>query len=434
MEKNTYQNNNILYLITGLYCLALILFLAVWGYTPTNDGDGYIEFAQICIKNKQLYPCMALIQGHPFIWNIGSINLTALSLLLFNSLYPLLVLLCIMKAITAFLIGKISQKLFSDRITIIAISIFALYPNNWGQSTTILSEIPMICLSLCAFYIAIAKEKVFYLFVAGLIFGLANWFRPVAIVYMGTLILYYIFFINKKWIKKSFSLCSGYILFIGIVGLECYHRTGFFLYQAESLWFNMAESTYEPSVAPQYGTNPYPKGTIRYIENMDKKSAIECNEIWKQRSIEWLKQHPFKYLKKIPGRLMYMYYNDMDNIIAFSRVKEKAEDNYVTLPYKNILQRFTSLSAVQYIAIINLVYYWLLIIFSIHGGYFLIKKHEYKKAFLPIMIIIGGSLSLVLAIHGETRFKAPFMPFIFILAAVYITSWLYKNKSHEYNY
>lgn len=76
---------------------------------------------------------------------------------------------------------------------------------------------------------------------------------------------------------------------------------------------------------------------------------------------------------------MYMYYNDMDNIIAFSRVKEKAEDNYVTLPYKNILQRFTSLSAVQYIAIINLVYYWLLIIFSIHGGYFLIKKHEYKK-------------------------------------------------------
>ena len=127
MEKNTYQNNNILYLITGLYCLALILFLAVWGYTPTNDGDGYIEFAQICIKNKQLYPCMALIQGHPFIWNIGSINLTALSLLLFNSLYPLLVLLCIMKAITAFLIGKISQKLFSDRIGA------ALFPKNIGK-------------------------------------------------------------------------------------------------------------------------------------------------------------------------------------------------------------------------------------------------------------------------------------------------------------
>ena len=80
MEKNTYQNNNILYLITGLYCLALILFLAVWGYTPTNDGDGYIEFAQICIKNKQLYPCMALIQGYPFIWNIGAINAVYASL------------------------------------------------------------------------------------------------------------------------------------------------------------------------------------------------------------------------------------------------------------------------------------------------------------------------------------------------------------------
>jgi hypothetical protein len=28
-----------------------------------------------------------------------------------------------------------------------------------------------------------------------------------------------------------------------------------------------------------------------------------------------------------------------------------------------------------------------------------------------------GSLALALLIHGETRFKAPFMPFIFMLAA-----------------
>lgn len=161
---------------------------------------------------------------------------------------------------------------------------FVLYPNNIGQSTTILSEIPMICFALASFYIAITQEKLLYLLIAGLTFGLANWFRPVAMVYMGTLILYYIFFIRKNWGKKCMSLCLGYVLFIGIVGMECYHRTGYFLYQAESLWFNMAEATYEPSVAPQYNTDPYPKGTIRYIENMDKRPPSNAMKYGKKEA------------------------------------------------------------------------------------------------------------------------------------------------------
>ncbi len=412
----------ILNVIACTYLCMLLAILAIFGYTPTNDGDGYIEFAQTCIKHQEIYPCMPLIKGHPFIWNIGSINLTALSLKLFNSLYPLLILLCFLKSVTAWLVGKIAQKLFSQQVGVSAILLFVCYPNNWGQSTTILSEIPMICFAMAAFYLTINKEKYLWLVVCGFVFGLANWFRPVAMVFLGSLVLYFIFFEKKEWIKKSACLCCGYAMFITIVGAECYHRTGYFIYQAESLWFNMAEATYEPSVAPQYGSNPYPKGTIRYIENMDEKTAMQCNEIWKERSLKWLKEHPMQYLKKIPGRLVYMYYNDMDNIIAFSSNKGKAEDNFITLPYKNILKEFRSLSGLQYFAIVNLAYYAIILFFATFGGYLLIRKRECKKAFLPLLIVIGGSISLVLAIHGETRFKAPFMPFIFMLAAVTVHS------------
>lgn len=413
------RTDKMLYTINGFYFVLLLLVLAIFGYTPTNDGDGYIEFAQVCINTGQMYPCLPLIKGKPFIWNIGSVNLTALSLLCFKSLYPLLVFLCFLKALTALFIGKIAKKLFSPTESVIACILYILYPNNLGQSTTILSEIPMICFACIALYMAISKEKYIYLFTSGVLFGIANWFRPVAMVFIGTLVLYYILFINKNKIKKCLLLCSGYVSFIVLVGVYSYLHTGFFLFQAESLWFNMAEATYEKSVAPQYGTDPYPKGTIRYIENMDRKTAIECNEIWKERSMEWLKEHPVQYLKKIPGRLLYMYYNDIDNIAAFSTHKEKSENNFVTLPYRNILKgNLCGLSAIQYLALFNLVYYLLLIVLAIGGGYILIKRREYQRAFIPLMIIIGGSLSLVLAIHGETRFKAPFMPFIFMLAAI----------------
>lgn len=423
------ETNKLLNIIAATYYVALLLFLAIFGYTPTNDGDAYIEFAQACIQNKQAYPCLSLIIGHPFIWNIGAINLTALSLLWFDSLYPLLVLLCLLKALTILMIGKISQKLFSGKVAIIACLLFALYPNNIGQSTTILSEIPMICFALIALYMAISKEKLLYLFAAGFIFGLGNWFRPVAMVYMGTLILYYIFFIKKNWLKKSISLCLGYSLFIGIVGMECYHRTGYFTYQAESLWFNMAEATYEPSVAPQYDTDPYPKGTIRYIENMDKMSAFECNDIWKERSIKWLKKHPLQYLKKVPGRLAYMYYNDMDNIPAFSLHKEQEENRFLTLPYRKLVHEIGNLSCLQYIGLLNMIYYVLLLFLAVGGSFLLVKKHDYQKAFVPLMIIIGGSLSLVIAIHGETRFKAPFMPFIFMMAAIALSKIKLNKKA-----
>ncbi len=425
------QTNKTLYVISSLYLAWLLLVLVIFGYTPTNDGDGYIEFSQICLKTGQSYPCLPLIQGYPFIWNIGSINLTALSLLWFHSIYPLLVFLCVLKAVTVLFIGKVAQKLFSDKVAIIACILFSLYPNNWGQSTTILSEIPMICFALTALYIAISKEKSIWLFTSGIIFGLANWFRPVAMIFLGTLLLFYIFFIKRNRIKKCLSLCGGYVLFIVIVGSLCYQRTGYFLYQAESLWFNMAEATYEPSVAPQYNTNPYPTGTIRYIENINQKTAMECSDIWKKRSMAWLKEHPWQYLKKVPGRLFYMYYNDMDNIVAFSTHKEKAEDNFVTLPYRNFLKDFCGLSTIQYLAIFNLIYYAMLLIFAFLGGFLLLKKHQDRQAFIPLMIVIGGSLSLVLAIHGETRFKAPFMPFIFMMAAIMLQPLL--NKKHRNN-
>lgn len=428
MGRNILQNNHFIYYITCIYFGVLLFILAFYNYTPTNDGDGYIEFAKVCINSNQAYPCMALIQGQPFIWNIGSINLVYLSLILFNSLYPLLILLCLLKAFTALLIGKITQKLFNTQIANISIILYVFYPNNLGQSTTILSEIPMICMALAALYIAITQEKIWCFLISGIIFGLANWFRPIGIVFLGTIILYIIFFQKTNKTKKITSLCCGYILFIATVGIECYHRTGYFLYQAESLWFNMAEATYEPSVAPQYGTDPYPKGTIRYIDKMQEKTAIECNEIWRERSLKWLKRHPLEYLGKIPGRLIYMYYNDMDNLSAFLSNKKNAENNYITLPYRNIIKDFFHLSRIQYFALYNWIYYLIILILSFLGTFILLKYREYGKAFIPLMIIIGGSISLVLAIHGETRFKAPFMPFIFILAAVTITHYMNKNK------
>lgn len=118
----------------------------------------------------------------------------------------------------------------------------------------------------------------------------------------------------------------------------------------------------------------------------------------------------------------------MDNIPAFSLHKDQAEDNFVTLPYKRLLQKIGNLSYLQYIGLFNLIFYVFLLLLAVKGSYLLIKRHDYQKVFIPMMIIVGGSISLVLAVHGETRFKAPFMPFIFMMAAVAISAIKLNKK------
>ena len=421
------NNNRIINITTIAYLTFLFIILAIFGYTPTNDTDGYLEYAQVCLHQGEPYPCSALIKGSPFIWNIGSINLIVFSLWLCESFYPILILMCMCKALTVWLIAKIVLYLSNGKIAITTLFIYVLYPNNWGQSTTLLSEIPMIFLALLSLYILLTKNKVYTLIFSGIVMAWANWFRPIAVLFIISLFIYILLFQRKEIWKKSVPFligCGGMLI---LFGTECYHRTGYFVYQCDSFWYNMADDAYSGATPdPHFGEPLFKKGTPRYIENMQDKTCFECREIWKQRCIPWLLNHKMEYLSKIPYRLYYMYQNDIDNMNTFLPNKKKAEDNYIILPYRNIIQEIGNLSKAQYLALLSTIYYFLIILTAVLGGIYIICKKLWQQGFLPLFIPIFGTLSLVLLVQGETRFKAPFMPFIMMLSA-YSIVWIKNN-------
>ena len=214
-------------------------------------------------------------------------------------------------------------------------------------------------------------------------------------------------------------------------------RQGTHRYGKTSLTGTQLHGREEKQVAKQRGESHY-QHTVKevdvacqYAQNKIylQRSKHPCNKLKKERSIEWLKEHPLQYLQKTPGRLVYMYYNDMDNIPAFSLHKDQEGNRFITLPYRKLLNEIGSLSYLQYIGLFNLLFYVFLLLLAVKGCYILIKKHDYQKAFIPMMIIVGGSISLVLAVHGETRFKAPFMPFIFMMAAFSISTFKLNKKA-----
>lgn len=396
------------------FLLAILLFV---GYTPTNDGDGYIDYALMSLKDGQPYPSHSTVLGQPFIWNIGQINLIALSLWLTRSIVPVLVLMCALKAVSAFVIARITELLFNHRTGLIAILLYIAYPNNWGQSTMLLSEIPSVALALTALYLTLKYNRAKAWIAAGLLFAVATWIRPISPIYIGSVFLYHLLFNRRLILKRYACIVGSYAVLLIVFGTSCYLRTGYFLTQPTTVWFNFVANTYEKSTKVDYTQPVYPKGTARCIANREKLTALQCRDIWRQRSLQWLGNHKIAYLKKVPGRLFWMYYEDIDNIAAFLKDKQHAENNYVTLPATSIAHQINSLSPIQYFALINEIFYLIIVLMAVTATAQLLRKRDDCSLFLPLFIIVAGSLALVLVSHGETRFKAPFIPFLFMLAA-----------------
>lgn len=415
-------------LVSAVYFFFLLAILLIFGYTPTNDGNAYIEMADICIRERQPYPCLSLIKGYPFVWNIGSINLIALSILLFHSTYPILILMCLLKASSAFLLAKIAETLFNEKTACVALLVFITYPNNYGQSTTLLSEIPSIFLALLAVSLLLKKHKSYVFVISGSVLFLSNWFRPITLVFIVSLFLYFLLINRSALIRRFLPMIAGYCLALLLFGSETYIRTGYFVYKGDSLWFNVCDDAYDGAeIRPHWNQETFQKGTPRYIENMDELDCFQCADIWKERCLAWIMDHKLEWLKKIPYRVVYMYYNDIDNMSFCLKEKSVAENNFITLPYRNIVHEANNLSAPQWAAIACSLYYWLLMILFLFSSFLLLIRKQWKSLALPLLIIVIGTLAITFVMHGETRFKAPYMPYIIMVAAYSIACPIKKH-------
>jgi hypothetical protein len=412
--------SNITFIHSLYFCWLLLIWL-FFEYTPTNDGLGYIELAEMCLAEGQPYPTLSTMHydSLPFIWNIGIINLTALSIALFGNILPLFPLFCLMKALTAWMMAKTAAKLFSERIALIALLLYIFYPNNWGQSTMISSEIPADFLTMTAVFLIVRfPEKTKIFFISGLILGISNWFRPTALIFIVAITIWLVTMLRWQSWRPLLLVMAGYACFILAVGADTYARTGHFVYQARSLWFSMIDECYDGAeVGPHWGQPTWPEGYPRYIENHEQLDCFECERIWKERSISWLKDHKLEYLKKIPGRIYYMYQSDYDFLTAFLPDKERAEDNFIIIPYRHLLSEASSLTPVQWLALLTMLFYAGLLVSAVCGSVAFLRQGHYQALLIPLSVIILGTLMLTFATHGETRFKTPFMPFIFMLAA-----------------
>lgn len=410
--------NTIITTILIVFTILQLVILFTFGYTPYPDSNSYINLAKECIQEKTFYPTPIQYQTNDFIWNIGAIDLTTISLMTFGSITPLMVIYSILKGITAFLVFLTAKIITENKTTaFIALIIYVLYPANYGESTSVLSEIPFMFFTMLGVTASLKNKPVS----GGFSIAIANWFRPMGIVFISSLLLFFFIKSRRKAISKSLKLLAGYTTFIIIVGSVNYVRTGDFIFQARNGWWMLMTYSWEkdknknPDKPLFEGQNPLYTNKKEY--NCQQKDSMARNNFFK-----WLSQNKLEYISQMPEKLIRTYVSDNVNMCTFIPDKRKLEYMYGKIDMASIKNDFPYYSPIQVLTIINLIFYYVLIIMFIKATIFIIKNKNPERIILQASIIILGTLMLLIVGHGESRYHIPFMPFIIMTVAFYISN------------
>ena len=392
--QNSHRQLNIGLIV--IFTIFQLIILGVFGYTPYPDSDGYIFLAKECVAYGEPYPITSKLYDYSFLWNIGAINAVIASLALFNSVVPLLIFYSFLKGCTVWLFYAVIRKICGHNVAFIALLLYVLYPANYGEGTSTLSELPFMFFIFLGIYLSIVRN---WSLAGGMMLAVANWFRPMAIIFMLAVIIYYLY----KW-RKSLKLLTGYAAMIIIIGSLSYQRTGLFLYQAKTGWMALIDYSTDNSAE-----------SLQVREN-HQWNVNQKDSVWRSMFTDWLMEHPKEYVAQMPRKLINTYVSDNVNMCTFIPNKAESEYMYEEVSMNTLIRNFPRFSAVQWLTIVNLAFYFFLILAAL----FSFLYFDLSRFLLPISIISLGTLLLLFVGHGEARFHIPFMPFVIMMAALSI--------------
>lgn len=423
-ERNiSFKKHKPAIMIVALFTTLQIIILYLFGHTPYPDSIGYIGIAEECVEQKAFYPTSSQIKEHSFIWNVGSINAVVLSLSLFGSVFPLLIAYSIMKGATAWLLYQSALKLMQPKAAFLSLILYVLYPANYGESTSTLSELPFIFFCFSGIYSVLQHKSL----IGGFLIGLGNWFRPMGLVFLMSSFILLCMEKAKNKKKNIIRLMGGFIFSISLIGSISYMNSGYFIFQAKTGWMALMQYSWDHDRNTTPDKKLFEKGNPMYHpENFD---CLQKDSLWRSNFFKWLICNKGEYIIQMPEKLVRTYISDNVNFCTFIPDKEDKEYMYEEISMKNLIHDFPKYSAIQLLTLANLFYYYLLMTVFVLSCIAMLIKHRFPRhLILSVSIVAIGTAILLGAGHGESRFHIPFMPFIIMTVSAYIYHTYKKNE------
>ncbi|MEO8992696.1 MAG: glycosyltransferase family 39 protein [Nitrosospira sp.] len=304
-----------------------------------------------------------------------------------------------------FLQLELTRRIFRNELAArFGILLLTIYPNHIAYTSFILTEVYFTFLLLLGVYLYISRRDWLWIFLSGLVFGLATLTKPQILFLPGLLVLFRVFSREEKHSLNE-HLVKGFVIYLVIIAV----LTPWAIRNSQVFGEVVLIST-NGGATLLTGNNPSANGG--YVENdalvaqrnFSVSDQVAADRRARKLAIEWIKENPARFVELIPLKIWSLWAKDGEAEWAY-------EAGYAH--YQQNRYFFRSLRWA------NQVFYGFLLIGAIVAFVSIVRnRHNLARPWVFFGYCLVFYLTIIsIVFSGQPRFHFPAMPWIIMYAA-----------------
>lgn len=311
----------------------------------------------------------------------------------------------VMAAVSFLLQLELTRRIFrSEAAARLSVLLLTLYPNHAAYTSFILTEIYFTFLLLLGVYLYITRSHWLWVWICGIVFGLAALTKPQVVFLPGLLVLFHVFSKERRD-KLRHHFIKGFAIYLAMAMVLVPWAVRNTMVFGEFVLIST-----NGGATLLTGNNPTASGGYEENDplvaqrNFSVQDQVESDRHARKLATDWIRANPMRFVELIPLKIWHLWARNGEAEWAYQAGYQYYEQ------YRN---------AFRTVRWINQIFYALLLVGSFAAA-FLLMKHRDKVAW-P-WALIGYCLMIYLTLisivfSGQPRFHFPVMPWVIMYAA-----------------
>lgn len=400
-----------------LLCVQLFLCFTYTAY-PVSDARSYMELAQYCAQENVWYPGERDMFAY-YIFGNGYVNLLSVLFRITPNLLWAYLLNVAFTQVIVVCTGDLCYQLTGRvQTACLASALLCLMGGLWGEAVSLRTELCFLALAMLSLCL-LTRRRGWALFLSGMVLGLANWVRPLLVIFLPASLLYLL--IHRAGVRRIAAYLCGAALVIGLIGAGTQAYIGKFVFQAQTMGVNMLMGANDDADGSFLGGHFYEPGGAGYIDPEEYGGVTfdQRDAIYKERAVTWIFNNIPAFVKLIPAKLFYFLATDTYGGSAFFNGEVQTDNLAYLLSLRDILlgRGARALHVGDVVAIVSQVMYTLVLalyILNIVDAF----RRGYILTTLPLHAIFALSCGVTVLTLGGARYHMPYLPIFCVCAAI----------------
>ncbi len=415
LEQRAQNNRKWIIAVLIAFCVMVacqMLLVKTFRGEQISDAFSYKVLGRDTADMSPYYPSARDVHSD-YVFNPGYVNYLAAFYRVTSNDKVIMLANIAWTALLMLLAYDVASRLFeSKRLGLITALGMLLFPTFVADVAALRTELIFTALAFAGLSLALRKAWWGYVG-AGVLWGLANFVRPVSIVFVGPLCLYLL--VKRVPMRRFIWMPIVALLVTLCFGAMSRHYTGYFAYQSTTSGVTMLIGNNDDADGG-YGNEVFQPGKAGYLADKEQRTFVERDAYWRGQAIDWITGNPARFAALIPAKLLHTYALDTYAFASLygNRVATDGGD-YLRLLASRVLH--WELTWQDVIVLVNEAMYLFVLISAACGVVRMLRAKKCLPELMLMALVVLCATGACILTLGGARYHYPYLPFFFMLAA-----------------